>query len=330
MTRNIPSPDDAFLGAASRNGEPGAQAPTYYDRPMLKAPHWEWNVVTYLFLGGVMGGLGLIQMLAHTDRESHRKLKRSARYTSFALAAANPGILITHLGKPERFLYMLRIVKFKSPMSLGVWGLVLYSGAAGANVIRELAIDGHLPRWMRFLAPGFMSPAQALLGAFTAGYTGVLLTATANPFWGSGKRHIPSMSVCSGLASACALSSLLCVIEGNTEPLHHLERLEMVAGATEILILTDFEKRYPKYTKPFFEGKRGEKLRTYTMAAGTLAPIALNLLGSIVKLPKPLDALRVATASILTLVGGYVLRESLIEAGKESARDPHAAFRQPT
>lgn len=327
--RSIPSPDDAFLGAASRNGEQRATIPTYYDRPMLKAPHWEWNVVTYLFLGGIMGGLGLIQMLARTQLKSERKLKRTVRITSFALAAANPAILISHLGRPERFLNMLRIVKFKSPMSLGTWGLVLYSGAAGANVVRELAVQGRIPRWLRFFAPGFMTPAQALLGAFTAGYTGVLLSSTANPFWGSGKRHIPAMSVCSGVASACALSSLLSTIEGNTEPLHRLERLEMVAGAAEILILTDFERRHPEYTKPFFKGKRGEKLRTYTMMAGTLGPIALNLLGGAIKLPRPVDALRVAAASILTLVGGYVLRESLIEAGKASARDPHAAFRQP-
>lgn len=317
------------MGAASRNGST-KPSPTYYDRPMLKAPHWEWNVVTYLFLGGVMGGLGLIQLLAHGDREPERKLKRDARIVSFMLAAANPAILITHLGRPERFLNMLRIVKFKSPMSLGVWGLVLYSGAAGANVVRELAIEGVLPRWLRVLAPGILTPIQAAFGAFVAGYTGVLLSATANPFWGSGKRHIPSASVCSGLASACAISSLLATIEGNTPVLHKLERLEMVAGAAELLILTDFERASGVYSKPFFEGARGKKVRTYTMIAGTLAPMALNVMASMIKLPKPLDALRVAAASALTLVGGYVLRESLIEAGKDSARDPHVAFRQPT
>ena len=327
--RSIPSPDDAFMGAISRNGE-RHQPPTYYDLPLLKAPHWEWNVVTYLFLGGIMGGLGLIQLLADGSQESERKVKRDARIVAFTLAAANPGILITHLGKPERFLNMLRILKFKSPMSLGVWGLVFYSGAAGANMLRELAIEGVLPRWMRFLAPASLTPVQALLGAFTAGYTGVLLSATANPFWASGKRHIPIASVASGLASACALSSLLCAIEGNTEPLHKLERLEMVAGATEILALADFERASGDYGKPFFEGARGKKLRQTTMIAGTLAPMALNILGSLFKLPKPVDAVRVAAASVLTLVGGYVLRESLIEAGKASARDPRAAFRQPS
>ncbi len=328
--RSIPSPDDAFLGAASRNGEQRAAIPTYYDRPMLKAPHWEWNVVTYLFLGGIMGGLGLIQLLARPEREPDRKLKRTARYTSFLLAAANPAILITHLGRPERFLKMLRIVKFKSPMSLGTWGLVLYSGAAAANIVRELAVEGRVPRWLRFLTPRVMTPAQALLGAFTAGYTGVLLSSTANPFWGSGKRHIPAMSVCSGVASACALLNFLGAIEGNTEPSQRLERLEIVAGAAEIFILNDFERRHPQYTKPFFKGKRGERLRAYTMLAGTLAPIALNVLGIMTKFPKPLEAMRVIGASFLTLAGGYVLRESLIEAGKDAVRDPHAAFRQPT
>lgn len=323
-----PSPDDAVLGASSRNGR-AERPPTYYDMPLLKAPHWEWNVVTYLFLGGVMGGLGLIQMLADDRRDDERKLKRDARVTSFVLAAANPAILITHLGRPERFLHMLRIVKFKSPMSLGVWGLVLYSGAAGANATRELALAGILPRVLRYVAPRFFMPLQALLGAFTAGYTGVLLSATANPFWASGKRHIPAASVCSGLASACALSSLVSVIGGNHDVLRKLERLEMLAGASEILLLTDFERASGSYGRPFFEGDRGKKMRTYTMLAGTLAPMVLNLLGSAIKLPKPVDAVRVAVASGLTLVGGYVFRESLIEAGKASAADPHAAFRQP-
>lgn len=324
---HVQSPDEAYFGAASRNGD--APVPTYYDRPMLKAPHWEWNVVTYLFLGGIMGGLGLIQLLCDPNRPEDRTLKRATRITSFVLAAANPGILITHLGRPERFLNMLRIVKVKSPMSLGVWGLVLYSGAAGANTVRELAISGVLPRWMRFLAPGILTPVQALLGAFTAGYTGVLITATANPFWASGKRHIPAASVCSGLSSACALATLLSIVEGNDRVHHKLERLETVAGVAELAILAHFERHAGDYGKPFFTGARGAKLRTYTIAGGILAPFALNVLGNIVKLPKPLDTARGVVASVLALAGGYMLRESLIEAGKASARDPRAAFVQP-
>lgn len=303
--------------------------PTYYDRPLLKMPDWNWQITTYLFTGGVMGGLGLIQLLADVDDEGERTLRRTARITSFLLAAANPAILISHLGRPERFLHMLRIVKLKSPMSLGVWGLVLYTGAAGANVIHELAISGAIPRWLRYFAPGFLTPLQALLGAFTAGYTGVLLSASANPLWGSGKRHIPAASVCSGLSSACALSTLLSVLEGNHRVVRKLERLELIAAAAELAILTHFEKHAGNYGKPFFTGARGKKVRTYTIQTGILAPMALNLLGML-PLPKPVDATRSVVASVLTLVGGYIFRESLVEAGKLSVRDPHAAFIQPT
>jgi formate-dependent nitrite reductase membrane component NrfD len=322
----VQQPDEAYFGAESRNGEVST---TYYDRPLLKAPEWGGSVVAYLFLGGVMGGLGLIQLLCDAADPDERKLKRSTRVTSFALAAANPGILITHLGRPERFLHMLRIVKVKSPMSLGVWGLVLYSGAAGANTLRELTDGGVLPRWMRAFAPGIMAPAQALIGGFIASYTGVLLSATANPFWSSGKRHIPALTVASGFSSACALSTLLSVFERNDAVTHKLERLEAVSSVCELALLTHFERHAGDYGKPFFTGEIGARLRKHTITGGIVVPLALNILGNIVKLPKPLERVRALTASTLTLIGGYVFRQALIEGGKASADDPRAAFVQP-
>jgi formate-dependent nitrite reductase membrane component NrfD len=304
--------------------------PTYYNRPLLKMPHWDnWNVVTYLFLGGVMGGLGVIGVLTSPKRESDRKLKRTLAVTSLVLAAANPAVLVTHLGRPERFLHMLRIVKVKSPMSMGVWGLVLYSGAASMNVMRALALHGVLPRWMRFLAPSFFAPVQALFGAFIMGYTGVLISATANPLWSSGKRHIPVTFVCSSMSSACALSSLLSTLEGNTEVTHKLERLEMLASTAELFALMSFERCAGEYGKALFSGASGERLRNYTIRTGILAPLALNLLGAIVPLPKPVNAVRTVIASVLTLVGGYILRDTVVRAGRVSVQDPRVASVQP-
>jgi formate-dependent nitrite reductase membrane component NrfD len=305
--------------------------PTYYDRPMLKMPHWDgWNVVTYLFLGGVMGGLGVIGVLTNPKRESDRKLKQTLAVTSLILAAANPAVLVTHLGRPERFLHMLRIAKIKSPMSMGVWGLVLYSGAAGMNVLRELALSGVLPRWMRHLAPSLFAPVQAIIGAFIMGYTGVLLSATANPLWSSGKRHIPVAFVCSSMGSACALSNLVSTLEGNTEVTHKLERLEMLASAAELVALISFERQSGAYGKALFSGAAGDRLRTYTIQTGILAPLALNLLGAVVPLPKPVNALRTVIASVLTLFGGYNLRNTVIRAGRVSVQDPSVASVQPS
>lgn len=304
--------------------------PHEIDRAMLKAPHWGRNVVTYLFFGGIMGGLSVLALLADPAREDERRMRTTARFAALALAALNPILLISHLGRPERFFMMLRIAKLKSPMSLGVWGLLLFSGAAGANVVDDLAQSKALPTWMRHFAPPPVGFAQGILGAFVAGYTGVLLSATAVPLWGAGKRHIPAASVCSGFAGACALLSLASAIGGSRRIAHKLERLEMIAGIAELAILYDFKRTAGSHGKPMFEGARGARLRAYTLQAGLLAPLVLNLFGTFVKLPKPLDALRTTIASLLSLFGGYILRETLIEAGKDSTRELAGAYRQPT
>ena len=93
---------------------------------------------------------GILVMIADERRRTRAPISPAARATSsFVLAAACPAVLITHLGRPERFLHMLRIVKFKSAMSMGVWGLVAF-GASPATLRRRrrLARDGLLPRWI--------------------------------------------------------------------------------------------------------------------------------------------------------------------------------------
>jgi hypothetical protein len=57
----------------------------------------------YLFMGGVMGGSGILTALAD-ERGDDAALARSARYVAFALASTCPIVLIKHLGRPERFL----------------------------------------------------------------------------------------------------------------------------------------------------------------------------------------------------------------------------------
>jgi len=303
---------------------------TYFNQPVLKGPHWGWNVVSYLFLGGIMGASSMIAaMVDRTASPAENRLVRNANFSSLALAAACPLLLISHLGRPERFLHMLRIVKFKSPMSMGVWGLVLFSNIAALASVRELALLGKLPRWMRYLAPPGAPLFQALLGSFIAGYTGVLLSATAVPIWAKGKGHIPALSVASGLASGCALQSVLLLNGENHAALEKLERMELAASACELLMLFDFEKYAREYGTPMFGGPTGQRLRSVTIRAGLVAPIAINALQVIAHPRGAAGKFMTLAASLLTLCGGYVLRETLIESGKDSARDPKAGFAQP-
>jgi formate-dependent nitrite reductase membrane component NrfD len=232
-------------------------------------------------------------------------------------------VLISHLGRPERFLNMLRIVKFKSVMSMGVWGLIAFSGPATMAAAGQLARDGFLPKWIARLAPRAVTNlAAGVLGAFLAGYTGVLISATAIPVWAIGKRYIPAFSVCSGFAGACALNAALLALWGTDRTRHKVERLELVASTAEMILLEAFRRHAGETGNAMFGGARGNKLRTYTQLGGIIVPALLNLL--------PFGGrTKTLLATALTLAGGYVLRETLIEGGKASADDPRAASRQP-
>ncbi len=318
-----PLPDDSDRGASRGDGLPAHASPTYYEQPLLKKPHWEWTVITYLFLGGIMGGSGILVMIADERPDREPDLARSARYVSFALAATCPIVLISHLGRPERFLNMLRIVKFKSVMSMGVWGLLAYSAPATLAAAGQLSRDGVLPKWIAALEPrGLTRVLLGVIGAFMSGYTGVLISATAIPLWATGKRFIPALSVCSGFSGACALNAAILALGGTDRTRHKLERLELIAATGEYVLLEMFRRHAGKTGEPMFGGARGRKLRAYTQAAGIVAPALLGLL--------PFGGrTKTLLTSALTLMGGYVLRETFIEAGKDSADDPRAASRQP-
>ncbi len=320
------NPDGARYGVAGGASLPPRSSDTYYEQPLLKKPHWEWEVVTYLFLGGIMGGSGILTALADEAGED-AELTRNARYVAFVLASTCPIVLIKHLGRPERFLLMLRIVKFKSVMSMGVWSLIAFSLPATAGAAAQAARDGLLPkqlRWLRFLGPRALTNALlALIGAFIGGYTGVLVSATAIPVWAKGKRHIPAMSVCSGIAGACALNAALLELGGsNPVTRRRLERFELAASLAEAAVILDFRRHAGAIGDPMFAGARGRRLRLVTLLGGIAVPSLLGLL--------PVHARwKTLLGSVLTLVGGYNLRETLIEAGKDSADDPRAASRQP-
>jgi formate-dependent nitrite reductase membrane component NrfD len=318
-----PQPGESDRGASRGDGLPTPGSTTYYERPLLKTPHWEGEVVLYLFLGGIMGGSGILVMIADDRPEREADLARSARYVALVLAAVCPLVLIAHLGRPERFFNMLRIAKFKSVMSMGVWGLITFSIASTVAVAGQLSRDGILPKWIATLAPrGVTNILQGFIGGFMAGYTGVLLSATAIPLWGVGKRHIPALSMCSGFAGACAVNAAILALTGTDRTRHKLERLEFIASTAEYVMLEMFRRHAGSIGDPMYTGARGQKLRRFTQFAGILGPAALGLL--------PFGGkTKTLLASALTLAGGYVLRETFIEAGKASAKDPRAASRQP-
>ena len=138
---------------------------------------------------------------------------RAALGVAFAGALISPVLLIWDLGRPTRFLNMLRVFKWRSAMSVGVWTLLFFSGFAGsAFVLVEargfLMQSGVPPTALRGTALALVA-GTALSGAILATYTGVLLGATAVPVWSAHHKLLPFHFGIVGLGSAAAVLELL-------------------------------------------------------------------------------------------------------------------------
>src|SRR5207249_5565215 len=166
---------------------------SYYDFPVLKAPTWHWEITWYFFFGGLAAGCYVIASIASLfGSEEDRVVARTGYYLSLLALLPCPPLLIKDLGRPERFVNMMRVFKVRSPMSMGVWGLLSFSMLSGLTATIQAAKDGLLGDWWgaRFLI-GLPQRLLAVLatpfGVFLGGYTGVLLATTSIPLWSRSK-----------------------------------------------------------------------------------------------------------------------------------------------
>ncbi|MER6899352.1 NrfD/PsrC family molybdoenzyme membrane anchor subunit, partial [Amycolatopsis sp. NPDC000740] len=120
-----------------------AEFRSYYGRPILKEPAWKQpDVPLYLFLGGAAGASASMAALA--DATGRPELAKAGRLAASGGSIASVVALIHDLGKPTRFLNMLRVLKPTSPLSVGSWILSPFSGLAAAAAFT--ALTGCFPR----------------------------------------------------------------------------------------------------------------------------------------------------------------------------------------
>jgi len=259
-----------------------------------------------------------------------RAVTRAGYYLSLLALLPCPPLLIKDLGRPERFLHMLRIFKVKSPMSMGTWTLVGFSLFSGLTAVIQAARDGILGRWWgaRLLA-GMPQRLIALpgtaLGFFLGGYTGVLLAATSVPLW-SRSKVLGGVFISSAVSTSSALISLVLRIAGApANTLHKLERLEWAAMLVEMTGLLTFLRGAGRTARPLVGNAPTEHGRTFwsfVFGGGLLLPWLLqsfSLLGG--RRQNKKNNGRGLVISLLVLIGGYFLRRTIIEAGHSSSRD---------
>ena len=319
-------------GRRSTRDEP---RPSYYDIPPIHKPHWKWLVIVYFFLGGIAGMSYVIATIAQLLGGSHnRRITRAGRYISLAALLPSPILLILDLGRPDRFYNMLRVLKLRSPMSVGTWMLTTFSAFCSVSALIQVAEDGLLRR-MPFVARPLLALPSSLIGAVgmvfafaTSGYTGILVSATAVPLWAKNYLLLGPLFLASALTNATAAIRLVLSLARGTgeDTLKRLERLELVALLAELgLLLAARSNLGPVIGRPFGDGQLGHVYRRLVLGAGIIAPLLLFSIGRLLRHQAVLRVLAVLSA-LLTLIGGQSFRYLIVMAGRASADDPQATF----
>jgi formate-dependent nitrite reductase membrane component NrfD len=290
------------------------EMPDQVQRGMMKPPVWTWEVPLYFWFGGMAAGSSFVALAC--DLVGDRRSARWARLVSLAAVLPCPPLLIADLGRPLRFLNMMRIFKPRSPMSMGAWCLVGFSSAAAAAVAADVAgMDKTARR---------VGGANAVLGGYLGSYTGVLLASTAVPLWARSKYFLGPIFVMTGVATGAATCRLTLVHLAKLPTGHPtreaLARVETGAIAGELILSQINDVRLGRLAHALEHGRPGR----WFAAAKWLVRAGLTL--------------RFATrgrtgsrthhvASACYMAAALCFRYAWVEGGRVSARDDEAVAR---
>ncbi|MEJ7629332.1 MAG: NrfD/PsrC family molybdoenzyme membrane anchor subunit [Nocardioidaceae bacterium] len=274
---------------------------SYYGRPILKTPVWKQpDVPLYLYLGGVAGvSAVLAEGAAATGRPA---LQRVSRVAAAGGATVGTVALVHDLGRPERFLNMLRVFKVTSPLSVGSWILAPFSGLAAGALASDLT--GRLPRLGRLAGVG-----AGVLGPALATYTGALISNTAIPAWHEGYREMPF--IFAGSASTAAAG--LALIGAPTDQTGPARRLAVVGAGVEIVAAELLLRRLGVVGEPYRQGRPGAFMKSARNL--TVAGVVAAVVGRRSRALSVVAGTMFQAASVLTRFG-------IFQAGLASAEDP--------
>jgi len=298
---------------------PRASAETgYYGIPLLKQPPWTWQIPLYFFVGGAAGAAAVIGAVADFTG-SDPKLASHARRIAAAGSVISPILLIADLGRPSRFLAMLRIVKPQSPMSIGVWTLLGFSGGAWAALAADM-MQGRSGSsvGLRFLRQAGQA-ASLTFGLPFSNYTGVLLAVTAVPVWNRSARDLPVHFAASGVGASVGMLELM-----GHERSRPLQVLGLGAAALETLEGVRIETQSHEDLEPLKRGSSGWVIRTGGVLSGPI-PLALRLASLFG--PRRSSASLRRWAARSAIAGSLITRFAWMLAGKQSAKNWRAPLR---
>lgn len=301
----------------------GWDGPTYYGRPQLKkAPFNNWVVGAYIFLAGLSGASALVGALA-SRHEHGRPTLRRGRYLSLLAPTLGSALLVWDLHSPKRFYNMMRVAKATSPMSIGTWTLLGFTGFAGIAAAVQFITD-RVPGagWLRGLGRAAQVPAAAT-GAVLSTYTAALLAATSIPIWAAAPRSLAARFGASSIASGAAA---LAMGEQSRALRRRLDALTVGALAVELVAAQASHRAYHRTNiHDALDSGWGRVEGAGATGVGVMLPLALHTALFLVGSRREGGFARLARLAVLG--GSAILRVSMLGLGDVSADRPGVSFR---
>jgi hypothetical protein len=292
----------------------------YYQIPLLKQPPWKWEIPLYFFVGGAAAASGIIGAIAdYTGAD--RELVKHARWVAAAGSVISPALLIADLGRPERFLAMLRVFKPQSPMSVGVWTLLGFSGGAAAAAFAGFLQDRYGSSLPVRVLENAGNAASLVFGLPFSNYTGVLIGASAIPVWNHSAAELPIHFGASGLGSAVGILEIM----GHRKS-RALQALGIGAAIFETLEGFRIESRSHDELKPLKRGASGWITRAGGVLSGPV-PLLLRTASAYAGQRRATTLRRWASWS--AVAGSLITRVAWMRAGRASAQDWRLPLRSP-
>jgi hypothetical protein len=304
---------DGTRGGGKRGGRggeqlvvPRARPDSYYGKPIIKEPPWGTrDVGGYLFFGGLAGASSVLAGFAQAAG-NHRQAKAS-KIAAVGAIGVSSAALVADLGRPERFVNMLRVFKPISPMSVGSWLLSGFGGAAAVSA--ACAVTGRLPK-----AGAAATAGATVLGPGVCTYTAALICNTAVPAWHEAHREMPYLFAGSAASAAGGLGMIVVPAEDAGQAV----RFAVLGAATELVAKSLLLRRLGEIAEPYQDGRPGKLMEAAEVL--TAAGLAGAILAGRSRTANVLAGTALVASSALTRLG-------IFEAGRLSARDPKYVVR---
>jgi hypothetical protein len=283
----------------------------YYGTPTLKEPQWSWEIPLYFFVGGAAGASAVIATVAEWIGRDP-ELARRARLVAVGGSAVSSVLLISDLGRPERFYAMLRVFKPQSPMSMGSWILAAFSSATAAAAFVDWIDLRYGKSVASRIAGAGAKGASALFALPFSNYTGVLIGATAIPVWHRNIKSLPIHFEASAVQSAVSVLELMGYDRNPS-----LNALGIASAVWETWEGFQLESDHDPKLKPLKRGASGWITRVGGLLSGPV-PLALRVWAAFSSPRRSRDIRKAAAFS--GIAGSIFTRYGWVMAGSASVR----------